>query len=100
MGFFIGPDRRYHMESEDNIVQELLGEIATLMKSFPGALEHRAAAIEATGKDPDLAQKLMKGADAMRDSGNIYLTWARHYAAMSEGNAGGSEEEDESDFGT
>lgn len=89
------------MESEDNVVQELLGEITTLMKSFPGALENRAAVLEASGKDPELAQKLMKGADAMRDSGNIYLTWARHYAAMSEGNAGASDEEqDESDFGT
>jgi hypothetical protein len=87
------------MESEDNIVQELLGEIATLMKSFPGALEHRAAAIEATGKDPDLAQKLMKGADAMRDSGNIYLSWARHYTSLSAGQSDATEEDDDADFG-
>lgn len=88
------------MESEDNVVPELLGEIAVLLKQFPEALERQAAMIETSGKDPDLAQKLAKGADAMRDSGNIYLTWARHFASMSQGNPEASEEEDESDFGT
>jgi hypothetical protein len=88
------------MEREDNIVPELLGEIAVLLKQFPEALERRAAEIEASGKDPELAQKIAKGADAMRDSGNIYLNWARHFAAMSEGSPEAAEEEDESDFGT
>jgi hypothetical protein len=88
------------MESEDNVVPELLGEIAVLLKQFPEALEKRASDIEASGKDPELAQKLAKGADAMRDSGNIYLNWARHFASLSEGSAGASDEDDESDFGT
>jgi hypothetical protein len=88
------------MESEDNIVAELLGEIAVLMKQFPEALERRAAVIAASGKDPDLAQKLAKAADTMRDSGNLYLNWARHFAALSEGSPGAADEEDESDFGT
>jgi hypothetical protein len=88
------------MPSEDNVVPELLGDIAALMKQFPEALERRAAMIEASGKDPELAQKLAKGADAMRDSGNIYLTWARHFVSMSEGNAEAADTEDESDFGT
>ena len=88
------------METEDNLVPGLLGEIAALMKQFPIALERRASEIEASGKDPELAQKLAKGADAMRDSGNIYLNWARHFASMSEGNAEAAEDEDEADFGT
>jgi hypothetical protein len=86
------------METEDNVVRELIGEMTTLMKQFPEALERRAVEIQAIGKDPELAQKLMKGADAMRDSGNIYLTWARHYAALSEGNAEAADDEDEADF--
>jgi hypothetical protein len=88
------------MESEDNVIRELLGEITMLMKRFPEALERRAADIEATGKDPELAGKLAKGADAMRDSGNIYLSWARHFAALSEGTSDATDEEDEADFGT
>jgi hypothetical protein len=85
------------MESEDNVVRSLIMEISTLLKQFPEALERRAAEIQATGKDPELAGKLAKGADAMRDSGNIYLSWARHYAALSEGNSDAADDEDESE---
>ena len=87
------------MTNEDNVISELIGEITALLKHFPEALERRAADIQATGKDPELAGKLAKGADAMRDSGNIYLTWARHYAALSEGISDAADDEDEADFG-
>jgi hypothetical protein len=33
----------------------------------------------------------------MRDSGNIYLSWARHYASLSDGTSDASNEDDESD---
>jgi hypothetical protein len=90
--------RRCHMqEGEDNVVGSLLAEISTLLKQFPEALERRAAEIEVSGKDPELAGKLAKGADAMRDSGNIYLSWARHFTALSEGNSDASADEDESE---
>lgn len=88
------------MENEDNVISELIGEITTLMQHFAEALERRATEIQATGKDPELATKLIKGADAMRDSGNIYLSWARHYAALSEGTSDAADGEDEADFGT
>lgn len=87
------------METEDNILKELLGEITALLKDYPEALERRAAEIERSGKDPELAMKLIKGADAMRDSGNIYLSWARHYAGLSAGTSDAADEEDELDFG-
>ncbi len=83
--------------SEDNIVGSLLVEISALLKQFPEALERRAAEIEMAGKDSELASKLAKGADAMRDSGNIYLSWARHFAALSAGNPDASVDEDESE---
>lgn len=85
------------MDGEDNVLRELLGEITALLKSYPESLERRAAEIERMGKDPELASKLVKGADAMRDSGNIYLSWARHYAALSDGTSDASNEDDESD---
>ncbi len=31
------------------------------------------------GRDEADLQRLGRGAEAMRDAGNIYLTWARHY---------------------
>ena len=85
------------MEREDNVVPGLLMEITALLKEFPQALERRAAEIEVTGKDPDLASKLAKGADAMRDSGNIYLSWAKHFVALSQGNTDASADEDETE---
>lgn len=84
------------MTNEDNVVRELLGEITTLLNRFPKVLEHRAAEIEAAGKNPELASKLAKGADAMRDSGNLYITWARHFAGLSEGTSDAADDEDES----
>jgi hypothetical protein len=85
------------MSSEANVARELIGEIATLMSEFSKELERRAAEIEVAAKDPDLGGKLMKGADAMRDSGNIYLSWARHFADISEGKAEAADEGDESE---
>ena len=83
------------MESEDNVIDELLKEIAGLVNEYPKAIERRAAEIQTTGKDPELVDKLMKAANTMRDSGNLYLTWAKHYAALAEGNTDASSDEDE-----
>jgi hypothetical protein len=74
------------MHREDTNVRELIGEMTMLMTAFAPALERCAAGIQASGKDPSLADKLTKGADVMRDSGHVYITWARHYAALAEGN--------------
>ncbi|MBS0171184.1 MAG: hypothetical protein JSR62_12585 [Nitrospira sp.] len=85
------------MEQEDNVLDELLRNISGLLHEYPKILEQRAAAIHAEGKDPELAEKLVKAADTMRDSGNLYLTWARHFAALAEGNTDALSDEDETD---
>mgnify|MGYP001569960425 CR=1 FL=1 len=82
---------------EDNVLGSLLENITTLLKQFPETLEQQAMEIQIGGKDPELAAKLMKGADAMRDSGNIYLSWAKHFVALSTGNSDASAAEDESE---
>jgi hypothetical protein len=85
------------MKGEDNVLDELLKEIAALIHEYPMAIERRAAIIQATGRDPDLVEKLVKAADTMRDSGNLYFTWAKHYAALAEGNTDASSDEDETE---
>jgi hypothetical protein len=85
------------MENEDNLIDELLREITGLISEYPKAIERRAAVIQASGKDPELVEKLVKAADTMRDSGNLYLTWARHYAALAEGNTAALSNEDETE---
>ncbi len=85
------------MESEDNVIEELLQEISGLLREFPKALERRAAMVRTGGKDPELVEKLVKAADTMRDSGNLYLTWAKHYAALAASNTDVSSDEDETE---
>ena len=43
------------MEREDNVLDELLRDIAGLLNEYPKAIERQAAAIHAGGKDPELA---------------------------------------------
>jgi hypothetical protein len=85
------------MESEDNILEGLLEEIKGLIVRFPKALERRSAEIAATGKDPEVAAKLRGGAEAMKDSGNIYLSWAKHYVSLASGNTDATSGEDETE---
>ena len=83
--------------------EELKNQVASLaaqMDSFHQALETKAREIEMSGGDTEVVGKLIKGADAMKDSANIYLSWARHYVKLSDGGAGEAEEgeEDSEDF--
>ncbi|MBA2486586.1 MAG: hypothetical protein H0V35_10910 [Nitrospira sp.] len=85
------------MEQEDNVLDELLHDIAGLLHEYPKAIERHGAAIHASGKDPELAEKLIKAADTMRDSGNLYLTWAKHFAALAKGDTDASSDEDDTE---
>ena len=78
----------------------LMNGISGQMEEFHERLESRAQEMQLTGGDPDVVKKLTMGADAMKDSANIYLSWARHYVALSEGGAAEAEEgeEDSDDF--
>ena len=86
------------MDDRGPDVRQLIGKMAALMAAFSPALELRAGEIQASGKNVELADKLLKGADVMRDSGYLYLAWARHYAGLSEGNPETAEEADEAEF--
>ena len=75
-----------------NDVWQLIGEMATLMAALAPAMKRRAADLAAGGKDAEVVDKLLKGAEVMHGSGHMYLTWARHYASLSEHSAGEAEE--------
>lgn len=83
------------MDYEGDDIRQLIGEITALVTALPPAFERRAAKIDADGKDSDRIDKLIKAADVMRDSGHVYVTWARHYARLSEGT---TEDIDEAEF--
>lgn len=85
--------------SQDDL-REMMNGIRAQMTQFHARLESRAQEIELSGGDDDVVRKLTLGADAMKDSANIYLSWARHYVELSEGGAAEAEdgEEDSDDF--
>ena len=83
----------------EELKQQVQG-LAAQMETFHQALETRAREIEMVGGDAEVVGKLIKGADAMKDSGNIYLSWARHFVKLSDGGAAEADEgeEDSVDF--
>ena len=73
-------------------LRQLVDGIALEMGTFHEALGRCADEMSAKGGDAEVVMKLVKGVDAMKDSANIYLSWARHYVGLS---AGGASEADE-----
>jgi hypothetical protein len=74
-------------------LRQLIGELRVLMSALPPALKRCAATLARDGHDDESVVKLVKGADVLKESGFVYLSWAAHYAALSEG----LEEVDETD---
>ena len=57
-------------------LREQMTALTNQMKHFHTSLEVKARDMEMAGGDAEVVSKLINGADAMRDSGNIYLSWA------------------------
>ena len=58
-----------------NEVQEAIHRLNTAFENHVKTLQQEA--------DPDHLQQWVKATQAMQDSGQIYLTWARHYGSLS-----------------
>ena len=80
--------------------REQMTALSEQMKHFHASLEVQARDMEMSGGDSEIVSKLINGVDAMKDSANIYLSWARHYVNLSEGGASEADEgeEDSADF--
>ncbi len=81
-------------------LKEYVQKLTEQMEDFHHALEAKAHEIEISGGDQEIVGKLLNGTDAMKDSANIYLSWARHYVKLSDGGASEADEgeEDSADF--
>lgn len=88
------PDAQGRRQHAGPDVRQLVSEMAALIAALAPALKRRAADLAVSGKDTEVVGTLLKGADAIRDSGFMYLTWARHYAALADGHGEGTEETD------
>jgi len=72
-------------------IQQSIAEVARAIEHLNRAFEQYAEDLR-KGGDPQELQQWIKATHAMRDSGNIYLTWAKHYARAG---GGGTDEESE-----
>ena len=68
-------------------IRRSIQEVGEAMIGVNHAFQEYADELSLAGKDPAEIQQILKNADTLRDSGNIYMSWARHYAGM-----GGDEE--------
>lgn len=59
-------------------VQEAQEAMARVNKAFEDYLED----LKGKGSSASDILQVAKNADALKDSGNIYVSWARHYAGM------------------
>ena len=77
-------------------IQQCITEVARAIENLNRAFAKRADELQKLGNASEL-QQWTKAAQAMLDSGNIYLSWAKHYA-RSAGIKVASEESEDSDF--
>ena len=76
-------------------IRQSITEVARAIEHLNQAFEKRADNLRQEGNTQEL-QQWLTATHAMRDSGNIYLSWAKHYA----GSAGGEAASDEAEVDT
>ena len=59
-------------------VQEAQEALVRVNQAFEDYVEE----LKKKGSDPSEILQVAKNADALKDSGHIYLSWARHYAGI------------------
>ena len=76
-------------------IRQLITAVEQAMETLNDAFDRHAETLRAGGQQEEL-QKWLAGAQAIRDSGNIYLSWAQHYAKSA--GPGSSESEDDANL--
>jgi hypothetical protein len=75
-------------------IRKSIQEVADAMAHVNRAFKDYVAQLHVVGKDPSEIDQIVKNADTLKDSGNIYMSWARHYAGAG-GDEGSTEDIDE-----
>ena len=75
-------------------IRRSIQEVAEAMAHVNQAFQDYMGQLEVVGKDPTEIRQVAKNADTLKDSGNIYMSWARHYAGIG-GDEGSTEDIDE-----
>ncbi len=60
-------------------VQKSLTDVHRAMQEMAHTFEAKIMELQNSGGDPEAIEQLVAGAQAMKDSAAIYLTWTAHY---------------------
>jgi hypothetical protein len=74
-------------------IRKSIDDVTQAIDNLNKAFEKRLADLRDSGNLEGL-KEWSKACQAMRDSGNIYITWARHYYGQTAETLGSSEEDD------
>jgi len=80
-------------------IEHSIDEVTRAIENLNRVFDKRASDLKQAG-DADGLKQWTKACQAMRDSGNIYITWAQHYARLSDPTAPSEEEDDFLNEGT
>ena len=75
-------------------IRRSIQEVAEAMAHVNRAFQDYVKELNTLSKDPSEIEKIVKNADTLKDSGHIYMSWARHYAGIG-GDEGPTEDIDE-----
>lgn len=66
----------------NNEIRQSIQEVGEAMSRVNQAFQNYVEELKVSGKDPTEIRQVVKNADTLRDSGHIYMSWARHYAGI------------------
>ena len=66
----------------NNEIRQTIQEVGEVMSRVNQAFQTYVEELKSSGKDPAEIRQVVKNADTLRDSGHIYMSWARHYAGI------------------
>jgi len=66
----------------NNEIRQSIQEVGEAMSRVNQAFQVYVEELKVSGKDSAEIGQVVKNLDALRDSGHIYMSWARHYAGI------------------
>ena len=75
-------------------IRQSVREVAEAMAHVNQAFQDYVEELTISGKDQSEIRTIAKNADTLKDSGHIYMSWARHYSGLG-GDEGSTDDIDE-----
>ena len=63
-------------------IRQSIREVQEAMAHVNQAFQDYVEELSTLNKDPGEIRQIAKNADTLKDSGHLYMSWARHYAGL------------------